>query len=612
MWEMPIRNSDSGRTVYVNNEPWTATRLTVSLLATGRTIFKGTLPHDNGVEDLRKAKEVVSEVERMLKGHYQQIDVDFYRKRRGQYRRQWGYFAAVHGWHAGINLVLDNAKDSAWPVFTDLWNPLDTYPDMESELVIHSTRMRWSEIKRLFIIGKDKRKTGFSFEPPDNVKDDDEFNILDCWNEEFNAASVVGHEGWLKRPIDHKLGHNPAWCNPIDAVPFTTSASDAHGLPRSMPNADDSRWLEFVGQSPMLGYETAYRYMSELANQVADVVEEWSHPIRIAKTRDGRYIELDMTKGNQNIVPLDTVVEIIVPPKFPTDDRAWLAFVGSDIEKASYPRAAYGTSSPAEAAAAMEMVRNSSSYIINPLIEQLGLNLEVSGNSILRQLDAKKRQYSRPRAVRSTNKTGQAVYQYVNLSELPDGVYVTATIKGAGLPRDKFQALAVVTQALNSPNPPLPYETLMDEYLDMDDPPGEIAKLFYERMSNSKQAYELASPLITLYEYADRYRAKGTPRANDLAEAFSAMAQQMVLKMKSDLTQSQGAAAGAPPAGPPPLAPGGQAGPPGAGQLQGEAQVAGQSPVGAPVAGVEQAPTGPAVGRGAEMLLAQQLAAGGV
>jgi hypothetical protein len=66
MWEMPIRQAATGRTVYLNNEPWTATRLIVSLLSQGTWNFHASMPPQADLDE-QERNELLSSYERMMK-----------------------------------------------------------------------------------------------------------------------------------------------------------------------------------------------------------------------------------------------------------------------------------------------------------------------------------------------------------------------------------------------------------------------------------------------------------------------------------------------------------------------------------------------------------------
>jgi hypothetical protein len=600
MWETPVRrNGEDTRTLYINNEPWTATRLTVALLNQGKLTFRGSAPPSS--QDTRERDAAISEVERFFKAHYQQTDVSLFRRRRGSFRRQLGYHMAVYGWHAGINLVQDVSGD--WPVFTDIWSPMDTFPDMDGgTALVHVTKMSKAEIEKTF--GR-KRGSGLKAVPgyaakfEAAVEEDDQFAVFEFFDDETAAVAALinGEPVFLKRQMEHKLGGNPAWCNAVDAAPFRHATVDASGTLLTQPDAESNSWLETYGQSPMLGYKTAYRYMTELANQIADVVEKWAEgPIAYLETPDGRYVPFDIRGADISTVPAGTKLNVVEMPKFPQDDRAWLAFIQQDIEKASYPRVAYGTVGSTEAAYTLQLLRTASGYIIEPLVQQAELVYETSAISILRQLERRGRQYERRFfPVRTRDTKGAAIYDYVDVTTFPTGCYVAAELKGAGVPQDRFQALAAVTQAANAMNPVLSVETLLDEYLDCEDPPGEAAKMFWERMTTSRKVFEVASPIATGFDLVDRLRQRSLhpgDRAALIADAFEAQVRAGLEELKASIANPPmgapgggGGAPGGPPGLPQPPPNGVVAGP--------GAQVPGVAPNGAPPAGVAQPPTGP-------------------
>lgn len=604
MWQQPIQKSSTGRVLYRNNEPWTATRLIVSLIDTGRLTFKGSMPPDG--MDAKDRNSAISSAEKLLAAHFRQTDFQMFEKRRAGHRRQLAFYMAVYGWHAGINLVLDGMADGeGWPILSDVWSPVDTFPDMDGDAVVHFKRMRWKEIRKTF--GKDrpgKKLPGYEFKPPDNTDDDDVFVVTDIYTREYNAACV--DDQWLKRETPHGLGHNPAWCNPVDAAPFRSSAVDNKGKALAVPDTDSNEWLAYTGQSPMFGYKTAYQYHTQLMNQIADVIERWSSPLVLVKTRDGKYQYIDINNPEQKNVDLETVVEVISPPKFPMDDRVWAARVEEDIAKASFSKMAYGAGNPAEAAQTMELIRASSQYIVQPIVNEMEWLYDKSVDSILRQLEKKGKQYLKHFRVRTAGPRVKATYDYMKLNELPEGVSVAVSLKGAGIAANKLQALQAVTLANNAQHPVLPLETLLDEFLESEDPPGEISRLFWEKMTMNQRVYDVASPAVTLLDLAQRVRMKGSKKAVELADALEAQGQAAINDMRAAAQpepknpQPQGPAG---PEGPPPPPP-----PPGAG-LTGEAQMTGMSnSIGPPPAGTQMPPTGPDPLRGDQMALAAQLA----
>lgn len=609
LWEMPVRSTETGRTVFVNNEPWTATRLTVALVNQGKLIFRGSAPPSDNPDKNAKNNAAISQVERLLKAHFRQTDFNLFQRRRGTFLRQLAYHMAVHGWHAGITVVQDNKQNGEWPIFTDVWSPLDTLPDMESTAIVHRSRIRWGQLKSTFT-----KEMGMSFTPPDGTKDQDAFDVLDYYDSETNGAVLIdgigGAPHWLKQQKEHGFNANPAWCNPVDAVPFRPSALLQTGRQLKVstsPDAEDNRWLEYVGQSPILGYETAYRYMSELANQIADVVERWASGLLLVKTIDGKWADMDpaASQGQPHFMDRTSIVEVVKPPTFPVDDRAWMAVVAEDISRASYPREAYGSVGAGSTPSSLQLMRAASQYIIEPIVEQAEDVSEYCANNILRQLESggRKKQYKKFIAVRSIGKQGGGIQDWIKLSDVPDGIYVSASLKGSGIPSDRLQTLLAITNVANSANPPVSIETLLDEFLELEDPPGEIARMFWQKMTSSKMVEEKAAPILTLTEWADKIRLKGTDKANAIADAFNAMAYAGMMELRANVMQSINSSVqamaqpvGAPPPVEPAVDPTGGAGSVGAiagAGMDPNMQQAGVAPVGAPPAGSTMPTTGP-------------------
>lgn len=540
MWRTPVRrNAEGTRTLYINNEPWTATRLTVALVNQGKLTFKGSMPPN--ALDSEERNSLIGDVERFLKAHYSQVDVDLSRRTRGQrFRESLTYYMAVYGWHAGINLVQD-ASDQ-WPIFTDLWSPMDTFPEMDGGSgIVHATMMTKYEIEKTFgkkrgsVDKKMKAVPGYAANFTDDGKDDydKKYAIYEYWDSETTCVIQIckGEPTFLKKQMEHEIGHNPAWCSAVNPAPFRHGTVDRFGALLTSPDAESNEWLEYYGQSPMLGYKSAYQYMCELANQVADVVEKWAQgPIAYLETPDGRYVPFDITGADVSTVPPGTKLTVVEIPKFPNDDKAWLAFVQQDIEKASYPRVAYGTVGSTEAAYTLQLLKTASGYIIEPLVHSAEFVYEQGALSILRQMEKRGGQYEgRFFPVRGTEKREAPVYDFVDVSKFPLGCYVTAELKGAGVPADKLAVLAAVTQAANQNNKVLSIETLLDQYMDVEDPSGEMSRSNWETMTTSPEVMKVMAPIATGFAQVNKLRARskhpGDPAAL-IADAIEAQVRQ--------------------------------------------------------------------------------------
>lgn len=581
MWRTPVkRNAEDTRTLFINNEPWTATRLTVALMNQGKLRFKGSMPPNQ--QDTRERNTLIGDVERFLLAHFNQTDVEMAKRTRGQrFRPSLSYFMAVYGWHAGINLVQDAAN--SWPIFTDLWSPMDTFPEMDGGTgIVHCTSMTRYEIERTF--GR-KRGTDLKAVPGYNIKfDKDEdyecrYPVLEWWDDETTMVIGLtkGEPSVLKKQMPHECGHNPAWCSAVNAAPFRHGTQDGFGNMLTEADGDSNEWLEYYGQSPLLGYKAAYRYMCELANQIAEVVERWAHgPIAYLETPDGRYQPFDLSGEDVSTVPPGTKLHVAEMPKFPQDDRAWMAVVSGEIEKASYPRVAYGTVGSTEAAYTLQLLRHASGYIIEPLVRDAEFVYEQSALSILRQMEKRGRQYeNRFFPVRGQAKRSSAVYDFVDVSRFPTGVYVAAELKGAGVPADELAALAAVAQAANQNNKVLSVETLLDKYLEIEDPAGEMSRTNWETLTTNPEVTARIAPIATGFDLVDRLRSRSRApgdRAGLIADAIEAQVRQGLTELANP-----NAMQGAPP---------GQAPPPDASGMPNQAV---QQP---PPAGVRGAPTG--------------------
>jgi hypothetical protein len=348
---------------------------------------------------------------------------------------------------------------------------------------------------------------------------------------------------------------------------------------------------------------------------VGDVIERWSNPKVVAKTPDGKLVRIDLSNPDSIAnVPAGTQLEILTPNTFPVDTRAYLDMLDEDVETASYSKAAYGALSSSDAATALQMARQGGGYIVGPLKEQLQTVKGMIANKILTQLEAGKRgqNYKDAIPVRVPNKKNDPVWAHVKLSDIPKGARATCQLRGAGMQPDKLQSIAVANQVANSANPIYDIETLHDEILQSDNPPEIAAKLFWQRMTSSRKVDEYAAPITTMLFWSDKLRAQGTKRGEELADAFEGMATAamdelranvVVSAVKSQQSVQQAVQQAADPlAG---MAPEGMQGQDMA-ALAG-AQQQGVAPQGAPVAGVQQAPTGPAPERGQQMVDAMMM-----
>lgn len=626
MWQTTLRATPNGRTIYKSNEPWKATRLSVSLLSGGRSQWRVTLPPDDATLEGKEERDAAEAMVLLLmKCSFYENDQRRLEQGLSTFDRGWTYLASIYGWTAGIALVEDG-KGEDFPVLVDLWNPLDTYPDMKRgrDTVVHYTRMTYADILETF---GPKRKGGkikgydFTFDKESVPDPEDEFTVVEAFGRETHTAVALagGEAKMLKEQMPHKLGCNPAWWMALDAPPIhhtVTSEKDGTVLKTGRPDVTSTRWLETYGQSPMLGYEIAYRVKSERMNQVGDVMERWSNPKVIAKTPDGKLVKIDLSNPDSIAnVPAGTQLEILTPNTFPVDTRAYLDVLDEDVETASYSKAAYGALSSSDAATALQMARQGGGYIVGPMKEQLQAVKALIGNKILTQLGAGKRgrAYKAPIAVRTTNKRNQPVWEYIDLSAIPRGARVTCELRGAGMQPDKLQSIAVANQVANAANPIYDIETLHDEILQSDNPPEIAAKLFWQRMTSSRKVDEYMAPITTMLFWADKLRAQGTQRGVEIADAAEGMATAAMDELRANIVVTQAKSRGAVTQaaqealmGPTPGGMGEQQG-----GMQGQdmaalagAQQEGVAPMGAPVAGVQQAPTGPAPERGAQMVQA--------
>lgn len=635
MWQQPITSTETGRTIYVNNEPWTATRLIVSLLTAGTVRFKAFMPP--GDTDTKERKAQLAKVENLLSCHYTQTDFRRWRSGMGRYklRSDLAYWMAVPGWHAGINLVEDlkGWDGRAWPIFSDIWDPLDTFNDVDNGTgIVHHSRMSRSKIERVFgkkrIGGKIK---GYDFSPdPQDGQDDPVYVVSEWWDDETSMVAVFeGEKFWVLKPqTEHGLGHNPAWCQPVGAVPFRSTAWERGTGTLAQVNPDSYEWVAHLGQSPMLGYQGIHRIISETAEMIGTVLENWADPKVLAQTRDGRFVDIDLRRkdGAPNFVAAGEVISVLAPPTFPGDQRAWMEFLLSEQEKSSFSRVLYGVINGSLQAAQMQLVAKTANMVVNPLIDEMDMVFETGGDSILRQLNGpgdskRKAQYTEPIAVRSLSAKGSRVVDYINLADLPDRVDITAQLKGAGIQADKLQTLQTVTAALQVPNPALSHATILDDILEQDDPDGEMARIREEKIVNSPEAMAAAAPYLTLTNMvADLRRKKNSPMAQKQAQVLEVVAEGALIDLRNKIQKIMMEAAGvgeqaapaAPTGAPVAVDPAtGQPAPEGVNAaVAAPGQQDGVAPVGAPVAGVAQPPSGPAMDRGAAMAAAQ-LAQGG-
>jgi hypothetical protein len=258
----------------------------------------------------------------------------------------------------------------------------------------------------------------------------------------------------------------------------------------------------------------------------------------------------------------------------------------------------------------MQMARQGGNYIVGPMKDQLQSVRSMIGNKILVQLEAKSRKkiFKEPIAARVPDKRGETVWTSLRLGLIPDGTRVSCNLRGAGMQPDKLQAAAIASNLANAQNPIYDMETLHDEILQSDNPPDIVAKLFWQRMTSSRKVDELAAPITTLLFWADKLEAQGSQRGIDLANAYRGMADAAMTELQSTLIVSKVKAGQAVQQAVNPMAamangggmPGMDA------QAASQSQVDGVAPAGAPVAGVQGAPTGPAPERGAQMAAAAQ------
>lgn len=602
LWKQPIKTADSGRTVFKDNEPWTATRLTVAMLSAGQTLYRCQLPPSIKATD-EEAREITSKIERLLGGHDRRTDWKMRGFARTKYVREWGYYAFVHGWTSGIDLVAGGTDwdDEEWPIYTDLWNPLEVYRDMDGDGIIRATNYTYDRLARKF---GGRRPggvpvDGYEFNISDEgINDEENIQVVSYWNSEINAVAAVYGNGntreaaWVKKAQEHGLGFNPAFCLPMDAPPFRISASGDRGS-RSV-NKESNDWMAYIGQSPMSGWESAYYVMCELAEQIAANIERWAKAVVLVKTRDGTFQQFDMANPENNNVDLDTVVEVIKPNNFPVDERLWMDMVSGSMRKGSYPAAMYGDMPGSTASHTFQLYKQASHYIIDPILEQYKDRKLDSSLSILRQLEARKGSIGKKQFSAITkNGSSPEAWEWFDLRKLPKGAKVTVEIRGGGPPEDKLQQLLAVTQAANAANRPLALVTLIDEYLDRPDAPEQIKLLMWERLTTSKTVEEKAGGMLTLTELSNSIRLRGTDAANEVADMLLNMRKGLIAELEAEVKKALMigqqpapivgealAAAGAPMppemAAIPPNAPSG---------LEGEAQMAGISPIGAPIEG---------------------------
>ena len=638
MFEMPRRETESRRTIYRSNEPWAGTKLNVNLMDGGKEAWKVHIPPSLSRENKEKQDKATFAINELLKAHMSHTDARMVREHGSTFRRGWTYMMSIYGWSAGITRIKDDAKtreDGEWPIYTDLWSPLDTYHDLRkgTENIVHYTQLPYGAIKDQFgQKGRGKKSNGYDFYPDDD-DEDKLWTLIEYYGRETHAIAVLeGEPKWIKEPIEHKLGLNPSWVMPLDAPPiYHTVTDEKTGRVLGSPDSASYRYLESYGQSPMLGYRIPYMVKSERMNQVGDVIERYASLKMVAKTPDGRLIKIDMSDPESiATVPVGTTFEILSPNTFPLDTQAFLGVLDEDIEKASHSKASYGILNTGDLGAAMQMAKNSSGAIIGPMIKQYEFTLdEFIGNSILKQLEqvGRKKLFDKDIGVRSKDSKGSNTWVYINFKDIPDGAKVSLNMRGAGIKTDKWQALAIATNAANAQNPVYDMESLHDEILETDNAPEIVNKLWWQRMRHSKEVEQYAAPIITLYDFANQLRLQNTPQMMDRAATFEAMAMQLEEEMKAKVligmrqVKDQVEQAMQPPdpiqelakvaasqANPNIMsAMGGQLGGEGVAPGGAVAQQPGISPLGAPVAGISQPLTGPAPERGAQMVAAQQM-----
>lgn len=610
MWEQAIRTSDTGRTVYINNEPWTATRLIQNLIDNGKVRAEACfLPDD--AKSLAEVSEQKQMVEHVVDCILTQTDERLHDRRRDSLKREMSWDMAVLGWYAGIALVLDNVKGSD-PFFIDNWSPTDTFPEMEgSTALVHRSRMTKREIERTF--GKN-RKGGKL--PGYNAKFEDDsdtlkYDVYDYWDDETNATAMVAGSSvyWLKKPTPHKLGHNPTWCNPVNAVPARYSATDRNGNSLDAPDGETNKWLSFVGQTPMLGYLPIYRNITEAVNQIQDVIEKWADVKIVIVTEDGKFREVDMSRTDGSPAAQLKVgerLDIVAPPTFPADMQAYLKFLLGELQKASFPQEMYGANGAGGNAASLALLQQTSGYIVGPIGEEVRKCYHKFINNLIRQLETRGKQYSSALPMLSQDKKGKPFYSYITLSDIPKGTKVAIELKGAGVRPDKLGMLATTNQIANSPSPILDDETLIDDYLELEDAPAILQKKLEQKLTTHPEVIGAMAPIMTALEFHKSFKRKaeaGNEIAVVLSDMALAVAKAGVMKLQELVAPKapvdpaaqmqsalQGAAGG-----------GGGAAPP----LDGSSQTDGVAAPGAPPAGVPQPTTGPDMGRGAEMAQAQ-------
>lgn len=575
MWEGAVRTTpDGSRTLYINNEPATATKLTVTLADKGALTFKAALPPTKPGQDREDELMSAAEVERLLLAHYRQTDYRLFRSRRGTHTRQSAWNYAVYGWNCGINLVRDAVPEGEWPIHSDIWSPLDTYADMDGgHGILHIQRMSLDKILKTFGPDRASGKScpGYNFDPGDAAKRRDLYTVQEWFDDETSCVYVDfdgGKIAVLKAQEEHHLGCNPAWMAALDSPPFRASASNAKGQRIQTPDFESNRWLEFYGQSPMLLYEGVYRVLTEAIVQVQEVMQRYANQKILIRTASGRTTQIDFQSPIPDYLEQDTIVEVVKMDKFPLDERAFIDFLRSDIEKGSYPRAAYGTVTGDPTTSALQLLQQASGYIIEPIVRALNFEYTIGAESILTQLTHKipkvegkgksksvsysqrSKQYDAPKSVRTLDKRKRIAVADFTLSKLPEHLVVTAELKGAGVPTDKLQTLMAVNNILQSPRPVVSHEELLENYVEHDDPAGEMSRVLEESMTNAPGVLEKLGPIWTLMRLAARFKKYGTPEGDEQAKFCEALAQGTIRELAATVQQDAQKAAGVGPVPP--------------------------------------------------------------
>lgn len=609
MWEQASRTSDTGRTMYINNEPWAATALIQHLVDNGQIKAEATLPPDDGDDPMEVVarKQMIEDVVSCI---LLQTDERLHKRRRNTLKKEMTWDMAVLGWYAGIALVLDNAKGDPW--FVDNWSPTDTFPDMQGgTALVHRSRMTAREIEKTFGPKRPgKAIKGYKFKPSEDADKSIRYAVYDYWDDETNMAiAMVSAEPQMLKPqLLHGCDHNPAWCNPVNAVPARYTSTNDKGETLTAPDSETNRWMAFVGQTPMYGYLNAYRNVSEFANQVAQVLEQWADVKVVVVSQDGKHREVDLNKRDGSIVANlkeGERLDILAPSAFPAPLKDWLMFLLGEVQKASFPAVAYGQVGATEATGALQILQQSSGYIVGPIAAEVQRCHHQFINSLVRQAEgAKGKQYTKSHPMLVQDKKGKQAYKHITLAEMPKGAKIAVEIKGAGFGPDKLGLLAATNQVSNSPNPVVDDVVLLEDYLDRDDVPEILERKLEQKLTTHQGVIEALGPITTALrlhlEYKKRADAGGGEVSKIMADMTIAVAQAGVMKLQElvsppEQPQDPQAAVLA-------AIQGQGQGQPG---MDGSSQVTGTAAPGAPPTGIPQPPTGPAPSRGAEMAAAQ-------